>query len=397
MNLQDHLFSVTELNQVIKDILENSFYSINIEGEISNFKGSVNGHWYFTLKDKNSSLSAVMFKNSNYKVNFKPKDGMKVKIRGKLTLYSQRGTYQVVCDNISVFGAGDILVMLEERKRKLASLGFFDPSKKQSLPKIPNVIGIITSPTGAALQDILKVLRRRHSFSNIIILPTTVQGATAHNTISSQIIKANKDSLCDLIILSRGGGSMEDLLPFSEESVIREIYKSKIPIISGIGHEIDTTLSDLAADIRAATPSAAAEIATEASEVIYKSIKILKDEIIIYMKNKLLRDKNRLIRFDIKSELRHLNAEINNKRMYIDGLHQEIVAVLKANVEKKKNIVNTSKEIILSLSPFKLFDKGYSWVTLNNKNIIDTKIKTGDLLEINYKNGKIKTEMKEEL
>lgn len=393
MELQDHLFSVSELNQVIKNVLEDSFYSIKLEGELSNFRPSANGHWYFSLKDRNSSISGVMFKNSTNNVNFKPKDGIKVKVRGKLTLYTQRGTYQIVCTDLTLFGEGDILLMLEERKRKLASMGLFDPSKKKLLPKFPKTIGIITSPTGAALQDILKVLRRRHTLSNIIILPTPVQGIGADKTIMNQINKANRDSLCDLIILSRGGGSMEDLLSFSEECVVYAINESIIPIISGIGHEIDTSLSDLVADVRAATPSAAAEIATEGTEQLYNSILIMKRDITRSIKYKFSEIHNRLKMFNRNYIKRDLNSKIENRILTIDNLKSGMISSIHRSMEKNRTKINSSKEIITNLSPYRLFDKGYSWVSKNGINISNQNIEKGDKLDIKYKNGNLTSEV----
>ncbi len=395
MELQNHLFSVSELNQVIKNVLESSFYSINIEGELSNFKPASSGHWYFSLKDRDSNISGVMFKNSAHSVDFRPKDGMKVKVKGKLTLYAQRGTYQIVCSKMTLFGEGELLLLLEERKRKFASLGIFDPSKKKLLPKFPKKICIITSPTGAALQDILKVLKRRHTMSDIIILPTMVQGTNAEKTIAKQIIRANKDKLCNLIILSRGGGSMEDLLPFSEESVLYAIDSSKIPIISGIGHEIDTTLSDLAADVRAATPSAAAEIATEGSEQLYSQLKNLKTSLIQSIKLKIHKIKVQLNVFDKNYVKRYLGSKLENQTLHVDNLKREIITNIRWKVEKNRVNVSKQTDTIKSLSPFKLFEKGYSWVTKEGKSINNQKISSGNRLQIKYKDGTINSIVEE--
>lgn len=387
MTLQNHLFSVTELNQVIKNVLEDSFYSIKLEGELSNFRPSASGHWYFSLKDRDSSISGVMFKNSTFGVNFRPKDGDKVKVSGKLTLYSQRGTYQIVCNSLTLFGEGDILLMLEERKRKLASLGLFDPSKKKSLPKIPKTIGIITSSTGAALQDILKVLRRRHTLSNILVLPTLVQGSGAANTITQQIEKANNNLLCDIIILSRGGGSVEDLLPFSEESVIFAISRSNIPIITGIGHEIDTSLADLAADVRAATPSAAAEIVTEGTEQLFSSIVNYKRDLTQSIKIRISEIRNRLNVFNLEYVKRNLNSKIENRILNIDNLKKEIKSLIMWSLKSDKNRIINSQESLKSLSPYTLFDKGYSWVSKDGTNIVGQRISNGDTVDIRYKDG----------
>lgn len=395
MELQNHLFTVSELNQVIKSVLESSFFDINLEGEISNFRPAASGHWYFSLKDRESSISAVMFKNSSYNVGFKPKDGMKVKVKGKLTLYSQRGTYQIVCSTLKLFGEGDILIMLEERKRKLASLGYFEPSKKKLLPRFPKTIGIVTSPTGAALQDILKVLNRRHSLSNIIILPTLVQGLNAHKTIASQIIKANSSNLCDVIILARGGGSLEDLLPFSEEEVIKAIDASDIPVITGVGHEIDTSLADLAADFRAATPSAAAEVVTEGALNLHLTISQLKKEILFVIKTKLNQIRNEISKFNREQVKRYLESLVTEKRLHLDRLKNDISNNMLWKLNRDKSKLTALLTNINSLSPYALFTKGYSWVTVNGKNIINQDVREHDSINIRYKNGDIEAEVKE--
>lgn len=395
MELQNHLFTVSELNQVIKSVLESSFFDINLEGEISNFRPAASGHWYFSLKDRDSSISAVMFKNSSYTVGFKPKDGMKVKVKGKLTLYSQRGTYQIVCNSLKLFGEGDILVMLEERKRKLASLGYFDPSGKKLLPRFPKTIGIITSPTGAALQDILKVLNRRHSLSNIIIFPTLVQGLNAHKTITSQLIKASTSKLCDVIILARGGGSLEDLLPFSEEEVIKAIDASDIPIITGIGHEIDTSLADLAGDFRAATPSAAAEVVTEGAQNLYLTISQHKKEILFIIKNKLNQIRNEVSKFNREQVKRYLESLLTEKRLHLDRLKNDMSNDVQWKLNRDRNKLAALLTNINSLSPYALFTKGYSWVTVNGENIMNESIEKNDLLNIKYKNGDITAQVKE--
>lgn len=395
MELQNHLFTVSELNQVIKNVLESSFFEINLEGEISNFRPAASGHWYFSLKDSSSSISAVMFKNSSYAVNFKPMDGMKVKVKGKLSLYSQRGTYQIICNELVLFGEGDILIMLEKRKRELAAKGLFDPSQKKLLPRLPKTIGIVTSPTGAALQDILKVIHRRHCISQIIVLPTLVQGNSAHKNISLQIDKANRDEICDLLILARGGGSLEDLLPFSEEEVVYSIYNSEIPVVTGIGHEIDTSLADLAADVRGATPSAAAEIVTEESQKLFMTITTLKRELLLSVQNKFTNIRSRLSMFSREQADRELRSRISNYCIHLDNLKSSITSSAKWHIESSKNRVANIKKTINAISPYTLFSRGYAWVTKDGESIMNQELKTGDKLDIKYKDGELTTELKE--
>lgn len=394
MNLNNHLFSVSELNNVIKTILESSFPEINLEGEISNFRPAASGHWYFSLRDRDSIISGVMFRNSSLGVTFKPSDGMKVKVKGKLSLYSQRGTYQIVCSSMTLFGEGDLLLMIEERKRRLAALGYFDQEIKKPIPRFPKRVGIITSPTGAALQDILKVINRRGCLSDILIYPTLVQGLDAPKGIVKQINRANNEPLCDLLIVTRGGGSIEDLLPFSDENVVKAIYDSKIPVISGVGHEIDTSLSDLAADFRIATPSAAGEVISEGAFALTNKVQGLKKDLIHIINAKLLTVKSKLSIFNRENVNRIFRSKLENLTIHIDNLKQNLIQNQTLILQKDKNRLFSAKNVLLSLSPLELFKRGYSWVSLNGTSINKTEIKSGDILDIKYSKGEIESEIK---
>lgn len=255
------VFSVAELTDLIKDLLEGSFRLIQLEGEISNYRPSSSGHVYFTLKDDTAAISAVLFKGKSRYMAFTPRDGMKVKVSGSVSVYAARGSYQIVVDKMEEAGVGDILMLLEERKRLLAEEGLFDTDKKQAIPFFPLRVGVVTSPTGAALRDVLQIVRRRNPKVSVVVLPCVVQGLGAAEQIAAQIERANMFNLADVLIIGRGGGSLEDLLPFSEECVVRAIAASNLPTISAVGHEIDWALSDFVADMRAPTPSAAAELA----------------------------------------------------------------------------------------------------------------------------------------
>jgi exodeoxyribonuclease VII large subunit len=255
--------TVTELTGRIRQTLENGFGDLVVEGELSNYRPSSAGHLYFTLKDAGAAISAVMFKNQLRNLGFVPRDGMLLRVRGHLSVYAQRGNYQIICEEMEEAGAGDILALLEKRKRALAAEGLFDEARKKPLPRFPSTVGVISSPTGAALRDILTILKRRAAGIRVVILPTLVQGAEAAAIIARRIEQANQWKLADVLILGRGGGSLEDLLPFSEEAVVRAVAASEIPVVSAVGHEIDWALSDFAADLRAPTPSAAAELVSE--------------------------------------------------------------------------------------------------------------------------------------
>ena len=255
--------TVSELTGRIRQTLENGFGELVVEGELSNCRPSSTGHLYFTLKDAGAAISAVMFKNQLRNLGFAPRDGMLLRVRGRLSVYAQRGSYQIICEEMEEAGAGDILALLEKRKRALAAEGLFDGARKKPLPRFPSTVGVVSSPTGAALRDILTILARRAAGIEVVILPAPVQGAEAAAIIARRIEQANQWKLADVLILGRGGGSLEDLLPFSEEIVVRAVAASEIPVISAVGHEIDWALSDFAADLRAPTPSAAAELVSE--------------------------------------------------------------------------------------------------------------------------------------
>jgi len=265
-------FTVSQITSLIRDDLEEKYPDIIVEGEISNCKTAASGHLYFSLKDDQAILQAVMFRRDMISLSFVPRDGMKVWARGGISVYPARGQYQLITRSMREAGLGDILAMLEERKQRLAREGLFDESKKRSIPRFPSRVAVVTSPTGAAVRDIIRILRRRNPKVGILVLPAVVQGEEAAASIATRIHQANRWNLAEVLIIGRGGGSIEDLLPFSEEIVVRAIAASDIPVISAVGHETDWALSDYAADLRAPTPSAAAEMVCSELEMIYKEI-----------------------------------------------------------------------------------------------------------------------------
>ncbi len=259
-SVTERVFSVTELNGLVKEILEGSLASIFIEGEISNWMCSAYGHWYFTLKDAKAQIRCAMFRHRNQRLGFKPENGQQVLLKVTVSLYEPRGDYQLMVDSMELSGDGALQRRFEQLKQKLHADGLFDASHKQTLPAMPKAIGVVTSPTGAAIRDILNILQRRFPLLPIFLYPTSVQGDAAPGEIARAIEFANRDGRCDVLIVGRGGGSIEDLWAFNEEIVARSIFASNIPIISAVGHEIDITISDFVADLRAPTPSAAAEL-----------------------------------------------------------------------------------------------------------------------------------------
>jgi exodeoxyribonuclease VII large subunit len=268
----DQVFSVSQLTQSIKFVLEQTFDDVSLVGEISNFKPYSSGHWYFNLKDENAVIACVMWKGLNNYVFFKPQDGMKVILRGRVTVYPPRGNYQFDARSMKPAGEGELQAAFERLKRKLFEEGLFDEIHKKPIPSFPKKIGLVTSIDGAALRDMISVASRRFPFCELILSPCKVQGSGSAEEIVESIKLLNKQKNIDLIIVARGGGSIEDLWSFNEEIVARAIFKSKIPIITGIGHEIDFTIADFVADLRAPTPSAAMELATPDIEAIKENI-----------------------------------------------------------------------------------------------------------------------------
>ena len=393
--LLNQVFSVAQITSYIKEILEGAFSTISVEGEISNWRPSTSGHVYFTLKDNSAQLKAVMFKGSLYSLKFKPKDGDKVRCTGRLSVYEPQGNYQLIVNKMEATGAGDILAMLEERKKRLAQEGLFNEENKKVLPQFPRTIGVVTSPTGAAIRDILQVSRRRNKNINVIVLPALVQGEGAAQTIQKMIEIANFYKLCDILIVGRGGGSLEDLLPFSEENVVRAVSASEIPVISAVGHEIDWALCDYAADKRAATPSAAAELAVPLLSDIKQDISYYKTELYNEIKQKI--EKKRLIvrAFDPSSlEVRFRNIQqplLNRFDKAKEGLKDGILDKIK----DYRTRIATYKTILENASPQTILNRGYSMVRDENGDVVrdSAQVNEGAALLITPAKGSIKAKV----
>ena len=387
----DKIFTVSELNGIIKEILE-GFPVITLEGEISNYRPNSSGHLYFNLKDNSSIISAVMFRGAAYSLSFAPKDGMKVQVTGKLSVYGPQGKYQIIISKMSIAGEGDILRMIEERKRRLAAEGLFDQTKKKKLPAFPKTIGIVTSPTGAALRDILQITKRRNKCISVNIFPALVQGTDAAATIAQQIKTANTFNLCDVLIVGRGGGSLEDLLPFSEECVVRAIAESHIPVVSAVGHEIDWALSDYAADLRAPTPSAAAEIVVPQLSEIKTILLQYSNELYENSMNRVEKIKLMIKSFkpeNLEMQFRSIEQPLlqrfDNAK---EGLFQNIIQKLRDT----RQYIENCETVLENASPQTIFNRGYSMVRNKNSGEIvrsTENIQEGTELEIVPASGKI--------
>lgn len=360
--LNDKVLSVSELNSLLKDVLEGTFPSIKIEGEISNYRPNSSGHLYFTLKDTTSQISAVMFRSNVMSLSFVPKDGVKVQCTGRITVYPPRGNYQILITKMEVAGEGDVLKMLEDRKRRLAMEGLFESQRKRQLPAFPKTIGVVTSSTGAALRDILQITRRRNPCVSVIIFPALVQGDEAAPSIVKQINTANAYNMCDVLIVGRGGGSLEDLLPFSEEIVVRAIAASKIPVVSAVGHEIDWALSDYAADCRAPTPSAAAEIVVPQKIDILNNLQYLSNELHQEMSRRIDKMKSMVKQFNpdnMELKFRSIEQPLLSR---LDNAKEAIIQNMMQKVKDTKMLIENCHAILESSSPQTILARGYSMV-----------------------------------
>ncbi|MDD2203587.1 MAG: exodeoxyribonuclease VII large subunit [Bacilli bacterium] len=350
--------SITALTRYLKYKFDSDDHLRNIylKGEISNFKSHSRGHFYFTLKDETSRISAIMFSSNTSKLIFKPEDGMKVLVRGKVSIYEPTGNYQIYVEEMLEDGVGNLYIAFEQLKAKLEKEGLFDVSHKKFLPTIPKRIGIVTAPTGAAIKDILSTLKRRFPISETILFPTLVQGDAAHTNIVKQIKKAEEFNL-DLLIIGRGGGSIEDLWPFNEEDVARAIYNCKIPTISAVGHEVDFTISDFVADVRAATPTGAAEIAVPNMIDLINHIdnfKIRYNKVIL---NKI--DSLKMLLHKLKDSY-ILNNPIHIyevKEQLLDNYIEKANTLILNIIDKRKDTLIHLKDSYILNNPDKLFEK----------------------------------------
>lgn len=319
---QSHAISVSELNRQARTLLERSFLTIQVEGEISNFVRPSSGHWYFTLKDDKAQVRCAMFKNRNQVLSKQPKQGDKVIVRAKVSLYEGRGDYQLICDFLEPAGSGQLQVAFEELKNKLLKEGLFDSKQKQALPEHPKHIGIVTSPTGAAVHDILTVLKRRFPGLPVTIYPTAVQGEDAPQQICKAIILAEAHQICDVLVVGRGGGSLEDLQAFNNEQVARTLFDCEIPTISAVGHEVDVVITDFIADIRAATPSAAAELVSPDEQELQLRLNQLSLRLKRQQKQQLLTAKQQLA--NLQSRLRHPGQTLKEQAQRLDHVELKL-------------------------------------------------------------------------
>ncbi len=356
-------FSVSELTELIKNTLESLFYGLTVEGEISGFKYATTGHWYFSLKDRDAVINAAMWRTNAVRAGFVPKDGQRVIVTGSISVYPPRGTYQITCTSIRLAGQGDILAMLEERKKRYNAMGYFDQSLKKPIPKRPERVAVITSATGAALQDILQVTGRRNAGMDIVILPAQVQGSGAAEEIAARIREVNLYALAPVMIVGRGGGSVEDLLAFSEDVVIQAIHDSQIPVISAVGHEIDWAISDFVADLRAPTPSAAAELVCSSGSEQAEKLAALKLSMLEAVSGKARTVRLRFAAVNTKASARLIENRIGNARLTLDSGVEGVRNAVRTLMKGASHALDVHKRMLGALNPSAVLDRGYAIVS----------------------------------
>jgi exodeoxyribonuclease VII large subunit len=396
---EKHIYKVSELTEDIKFLLEDTFGFIWVEGEVSNFRTPHSGHTYFTLKDSLSEIRVVMFKNSFQKLRFDLKDGLQVLLYGKISVYEKRGEYQIIADYIEPKGIGALMLAFQQLKEKLAKEGLFDASFKKEIPCLPQRIGIITSLGGAAIKDILKVLKRRFYNLHLIIYPVKVQGEGAGFQIATAINNFNKlEEKIDVLIVARGGGSIEDLWAFNEEAVARAIFNSKIPVISAVGHERDYTISDMVADLRAATPSHGAEIVIERKDILRKNITSSVERMHRALESILKQKKERLRMLSGRYGLRRVNDIIIQYSQRLDELEERIkYRIIEIKDGKKQKFSNLIRRLEV-LSPLNILSRGYSitFDFLTNKIIRDiSQIEIGKKIKTRIFKGSFTSKVEE--
>ncbi len=389
--------SVRELNLYVKDLVDRDDFlnNVYVKGEISNFKRHYTGHLYFTLKDKDSLIKCVCFKSYTANIKFEPQDGMQVVIFGQVAVYERDGVYQIYVKGMEQDGLGALYAEFEKLKEKLSSKGMFDESHKKAIPILPKEIGVVTSKTGSVIKDIINVTTRRLPNVHIKLYPAAVQGVGAAETIVEAIKFFNETKSVDVIILARGGGSIEDLWPFNEEITANAIYESEIPIISAVGHETDFTIADFVADLRAPTPSAAGELAVPDIKEIYWKLENIKKRASNALLKKLENMKTQFKRLSQSKCFKQPETMFNERKLKLDSLAKQLENKARLNIQNKKMFLVKQTASLDGLSPLKTLSRGYSLVEDENGNIIKSKkkVKKDDRLKITLSDGKVEAKV----
>jgi exodeoxyribonuclease VII large subunit len=346
---QRKIWSVSDLTTRIRDLLASEFAEISVEGEVSNAHAAQSGHLYFTLKDARAQIRCVCFRTQLMRLKFRPEDGLHVTVRGSVSVYEQRGEYQLYVEHVEPVGFGALQLAFEQLKKRLDAEGLFDPARKKPLPMLPQRVGLVTSPRGAAVRDVVRILRRRFPNLHLIVYPVRVQGDGAADEIVTAIKYFNRKQLVDVLIVARGGGSLEDLWAFNEENVVRAIAACTIPIITGIGHETDFTISDFAADMRASTPSAAAELVVRPRQEFDRHLADLQHKLGQHMRIKLLEARHHLRELGVHRGLRQLEDQLRRHRQRTDELTAQLADGLRDRIDRVRRRLTTAATHLLSI------------------------------------------------
>lgn len=409
--------TVTDINNYIKNIVDGDFFlsNVTLKGEISNLKFHTRGHLYFSLKDENSKINAVMFNYKNLGLNFIPKDGMNVIVKGKVSVFTTGGSYQITVSNMKEDGIGNLYILFEELKRRLQREGLFSPEHKKKLPRIPKKVGVITASTGAAVKDIISTINRRFPLTEIILFPTLVQGVGAKENIVKMINEANESDV-DVIILGRGGGSIEDLWAFNEEIVARAIYNSNKPIVSAVGHEIDFTISDFVSDMRAPTPTGAAELVVPSKVEIQSYLNDYKGRIISVINKKIKSYTDTFSKLKSTYILKNPISMYEIDEQKLDNMLEKLGSIMTYKLEREKSKLNNLSKMISPnilnrldkekiklenietklnlLNPENILKKGYSLTLVEGKIVKSIKsVKKGSIIDTKFSDGIIKSEV----
>ena len=389
--MAQNVLTITQLNEYIRGKMDADtlLNQVAVKGEISNYKMYPSGHHYFTLKDEGGALKCVMFKGNAMRLRFRPENGMKVIAMGKVSVYPRDGAYQLYCSAMAMDGIGDLYAAFEQLKQKLAAQGLFDPGHKKPLPKFPGTIGIITSSAGAAIHDMLRILRKRYPLTKVRLLPVRVQGAEAPGEIAAAIRYANYYRLADLLIVGRGGGSIEDLWAFNDEQVAWAIYESEIPVISAVGHEPDVTISDFVADLRAATPSNAAELAVPDRDALSQTL----DSMSVSMATALSRQlKSARQHLDVLSQspaLRSPTGYLEQKEKSLELLKNRMIAAQNQNIQRKNQRYIAAVSKLDAMNPLKVLTRGYAMAQTERGEVIRSisQVELGERIRVSLSDG----------
>lgn len=389
--MAQNVLSITQVNEYIRGRMDSDplLAQVAVRGEISNYKLYPSGHHYFTLKDESSALKCVMFKGNGMRLRFRPENGMKVIAMGKISVFPRDGAYQLYCTAMAMDGVGDLYAAFEQLKKKLELQGLFDVSHKKPLPKFPGTIGIITSSAGAAVHDMLRILRKRYPLSNVRLLPVRVQGVEAPGEIAAAIRYANYYSLADLLIVGRGGGSIEDLWAFNDERVAYAIYESEIPVISAVGHEPDVTISDFVADLRAATPSNAAELAVPDQDALRQNLDSMTGAMAAALERQIRSAKKHLEVLSQSPALRSPDAYLQQREKSLELLTNRLVFLQNQNITRKNQQYIAAVSKLDAMSPLKVLSRGYAMAQNQKGEVVRSvnQVELGERITVSFSDG----------